>query len=159
MLSSVNLLSRDSLFAQVLLAKFVSVFSSSVASSDFSYFFPPSLIYELLSLAGRFKEIQIKVPLNLLTTGGMRNARPLLGSWPGQLEKARTENEEHFCHSWFFTDISPMTPANTGSQVPFLMQCNNEVAGLGYWPEGNRPGKQILGHCVTSPGPGCSVSL
>lgn len=74
-----NLLSRDSLFAQVLLAKFVSFFSSSVASSDFSYFFPLSLIYELLSLAGRFKEIQIKVPLNLLTAGGMRNARASTG--------------------------------------------------------------------------------
>lgn len=79
MFSSVNLLLRDSLFAQVLLAKFVSSFSSSVASSEFSYFFLLSLIYELLSLAGGFKETQVKVPPNLLTKGAMRNAKVSAG--------------------------------------------------------------------------------
>lgn len=54
MLSSVNLLSKDSLFAQVLIAKYASSFSSSVDSSDFSHLFPPPLNYAILSLAGGF---------------------------------------------------------------------------------------------------------
>lgn len=53
MLSSVNLLSQDSLFAQVLIAKYAS-FSSTVDSSDFSHLFLPPLNYVILSLAGGF---------------------------------------------------------------------------------------------------------
>lgn len=65
--------------------------------------------------------------------------KSLLGSWPSQLEKVRMENEDYFCHGWSFYEISPsMTPANTGSQIPSLMQYNNEVQQWPDWGTGLR---------------------
>lgn len=65
--------------------------------------------------------------------------KSLLGSWPSQLGKVRMENEEYFCHGWSFYEISPsMTPANTGSQIPFLMQYHNEVQQWLDWGTGLR---------------------
>jgi len=59
------------------------------------------LIYELLSLAGGFKEMQKSTPKSAATGGMLKGSGGFRAS---QLEKTRMGNEEHFCHGWSFYD-------------------------------------------------------
>lgn len=70
-----------------------------MAPGHFGYFFLPPLMYELLTLAGGFKEMQKSTPKSAAAGGMLKVSGGFLAS---QLEKTRMRNEEHFCYGWSY---------------------------------------------------------